>query len=119
MWEIRGLFGNEYAMEQAIEELKKHQGYQWAVLDRRNLSIRFEKRNAETEELVKRTLEMYHGFAEHEGPLGEYDRLRRVEKEKKMQKDEKKLRAERKKTGQLTVGRVDAGVLLYEGKVQL
>jgi len=93
MWEIRGLFGNEYAMEQAIEELKKHQGYQWAVLDRRNLSIRFEKRNAETEELVRRTLEMYHGFAEHEGPLGEYDRLRREEKEKKLQKEEKKKRA--------------------------
>jgi hypothetical protein len=89
MWEIRGLFGNEYAMEQAIEELKKHQGYQWAVLDRRNISITLEKRNAETEELVKRTLEMYHGFAEHEGPLGEYDRLRREQKEKKLQKEEK------------------------------
>jgi predicted DNA-binding WGR domain protein len=93
MWEIRGLFGNEYAMEQAIEELKKHQGYQWAVLDRRNLSIRFEKRNDETEELVKRTLEMYHGFAEHEGPLGEYDRLIREQKEKKLQKEEKMRRA--------------------------
>jgi len=93
MWEIRGLFGNEYAMEQAIEELKKHQGYQWSVLDRRNLSIRFEKRNAETEELVKRTLEMYHGFAEHEGPLGEYDRLIREQKEKKFQKEEKKRRS--------------------------
>jgi len=90
LWEIRGLFGNEYAMEQAIEELKKHQGYQWTVLDRRNLSIRFEKRNAETEELVRRTLEMYHGFAEHEGPLGEYDRLRREQKEKKLKKEEKK-----------------------------
>jgi len=88
MWEIRGLFGNEYAMEQAIEELKKHQGYQWSVLDRRNLSIRFEKRNAETEELVKRTLEMYHGFAEHEGPLGEYDRLRREQKQKKLREKE-------------------------------
>jgi len=93
LWEIRGLFGNEYAMEQAIEELKKHQGYQWTVLDRRNLSIRLEKRNPETEELVKRTLEMYHGFAEHEGPLGEYDRQRREEKEKKLKKEEQKKRA--------------------------
>ena len=93
MWEIRGLFGNEYAMEQAIEELKRHQGYQWEVLDRRNLSIRLEKRNKEIEELVKRTLEMYHGFAEHEGPLGEYDRLRREQKEKKLKKEEKKMRA--------------------------
>ena len=93
MWEIRGLFGNEYAMEQAIEELKKHQGFQWAVLDRRNLSIRFEKRNPEAEELVKRTLEMYHGFAEHEGPLGEYDRQRREEREKKIKKEEEKKRS--------------------------
>jgi len=93
MWEIRGLFGNEYAMEQAIEELKKHQGYQWEVLDRRNLSIRFDKRDAETEEMVKRTLEMYHGFAEHEGPLGEYDRQRREDLAKKLKKEESKRRA--------------------------
>jgi len=92
MWEIRGLFGNEYAMEQAIEELKKHQGYQWAVLDRRNLSIRFDRRDPETEELVKRTLEMYHGYAEHQGPLGEYDRQRRQAREKKLRNEEKKNR---------------------------
>jgi hypothetical protein len=90
VWEIRGLFGNEYAMEQAIEELKKHEGFEWTVLDRRNLSIRFAKRNAVTEEVVKRTLEMYHGFAEHEGPLGEYDRIRREEREKKLKKEEEK-----------------------------
>ena len=93
MWEIRGIFGNEYAMEQAIEELKKHQGYRWAVLDRRNLSIRFDKRDAETEDLVKRTLEMHHGFAEHEGPLGEYDRQRREAREKKLKKEEQKKRS--------------------------
>jgi len=98
MWEIRGLFGNEYAMEQAVGELKKHQGYQWAVLDRRNISIRFERRDAETEELVRRTLEMYHGFTEHEGPLGEYDRQRREVREKKLRSEEKKKRAEKQKT---------------------
>jgi hypothetical protein len=96
MWEIRGLFGNEYAMEQAIEELKKHEGYEWAVLDRRNLSIRFAKRNTEAEEVVKRTLEMYHGFAEHEGPLGEYDRQRTAERAKKAKKDEEKRKREAK-----------------------
>jgi hypothetical protein len=90
MWEIRGLFGNEYAMEQAIEELRKHSGFEWSVLDRRNLSVRFTKRDPETEEVVKRTFEMYHGFAEHEGPLGEYDRKRREEKEKKLRKEEEK-----------------------------
>lgn len=89
-WEIRGLFGNEYAMEQAIEELKKHKGLELAVLDRRNLSVRFPKRDAEGEEIVRRTLEMYHGFAEHQGPLGEYDRQRREEREKKIRKEEEK-----------------------------
>jgi hypothetical protein len=96
MWEIRGLFGNEYAMEQAIEELKKHKGFEWTVLDRRNLSVRFVKRDVETEEIVKRTLEMYHGYAEHEGPLGEYDRLRRQEREKKLRKEAEKLRKKAK-----------------------
>jgi hypothetical protein len=90
VWEIRGLFGNEYAMEQAIEELKKHEGLKCEVLDRRNLSLRLERRNSETEELAKRTLEMYHGYVEHEGPLGEYDRRRRKEREKKLKKEERK-----------------------------
>ena len=90
MWEIRGLFGNEYAMEKAVEELKRHQGFEWSVLDRRNLSVRFRKRDPETEELVKRTFEMYHGYAEHEGPMGEYDRKRREEQDKKRRKEEEK-----------------------------
>jgi hypothetical protein len=90
MWEIRGLFGNEYAMEQAIEELKKHQGYRWEVLDRRNLSVRFERRDPEAEEMVKRVLEICHGFTEHEGPLGEYDRQRREALEKKLKNEARK-----------------------------
>ena len=90
VWEIRGIFGNEYAMEQAIEELKKHDGFEWSVLDRRNLSVRFPRRNPEREELVRRTLEMHHGFTEHEGPLGEYDRKRSEEREKKRKKEEAK-----------------------------
>jgi hypothetical protein len=92
MWEIRGLFGNEYAMEKAIEELKKHKGFEWTVLDRRNLSVRFVKRDGEIEEVVKRTFEMYHGYAEHEGPLGEHDRLKREEREKKLKKEAEKIR---------------------------
>lgn len=92
MWEIRGLFGNEYAMEQAIEELKRHTGFEWVVLDRRNLSVRFSKRDPVTEEVVKRTFEIYHGYTEHEGALGEYDVIRRKEREKKHRKDEKKKR---------------------------
>jgi hypothetical protein len=96
VWEIRGLFGNEYALEQAVEELKKHKGYEWVVLDRRNLSIRFPKRDKEVEEMVKRAFEIHHGFAEHEGPLGEYDRSRREEREKKVKKDEEKQRRKAK-----------------------
>jgi len=94
LWEIRGLFGNEYAMEKAIEELKKHEGFEWTVLDRRNLSVKFAKRNPEAEEIVKRTFEMYHGFAEHEGPLGEYSRLRQQERERKRKRDEEKKKRE-------------------------
>jgi hypothetical protein len=90
MWEIRGLFGNEYAMEQAIEELKKHSGYEWVVLDRRNLSVRLTKRDSVTEEVVKRTIEIYHGYPEHAGPLGEYDAMRQKERDKKRRKEEAK-----------------------------
>ena len=91
-WEIRGLFGNEYAMEQAVEELKKQKGLEWEVLDRRNLSVRLPRRDSETEGVVKRTLEMHHGFAEHEGPLGEYDKIRSEEHKKKLKKEEEKRR---------------------------
>ncbi len=94
MWEIRGLFGNEYAMEQAIKELDKHKGFEYRVLDRRNLSVRFPKRDSETEEVVRRTFEIYHGYAEHEGPLGEYDRIKSEEREKKRRKDEEKKKRE-------------------------
>ncbi|HMD79433.1 MAG TPA: hypothetical protein VKF39_05575 [Nitrososphaerales archaeon] len=96
MWEIRGLFGNEYAMEQAIEELKKHSGYEWVVLDRRNLSVRFSKRDPVTEEVVKRAFEIYHGYPEHEGPLGEYDAQRKAEHDKKMKKEEEKKKRQSK-----------------------
>ena len=91
-WEIRGLFGNEYAMEQAIEALRKQTGVEWTVLDRRNLSVKLARRDRDAEEMVRRTFEMCHGYTEHEGPLGEYDRLRRKEHEKKLKKEEEKRR---------------------------
>jgi hypothetical protein len=90
VWEIRGLFGNEYAMEQAIEELKKHQGFEYVVLDRRNISVRFPSRSQVTEAIVKRTFEIYHGFVESEAPMGEFDKRKKDEKEKKLKKDEEK-----------------------------
>ena len=90
IWEIRGLFGNEFAMENAIEELKNHKGFEWAVLDRRNLSVRFSRRDPETEEIVKRAFEIHHGFVESEAPLGDYEAKRAKEKRKKLEKEEKK-----------------------------
>ena len=96
-WEIRGIFGNEFAMEQTVEELKKHKDLEWAVLDRRNLSVRFAKRDAETEELVKRAIEIYHGYVEHEGPLGQYDRIKQKERDKKRKRDEEKRKRREKR----------------------
>ena len=95
-WEIRGIFGNEYAMERAIDELKKHKGFEWVVLDRRNLSLRFRERNTKVEEIVKRAFEMYHGYVESEGPLGEYDKERKEEREKKVRKDDEKKKRQAK-----------------------
>jgi hypothetical protein len=92
VWEIRGLFGNEYAMENAIEELKKHQGFEYLVLDRRNISVRFPRRNPATEGIVKRTFEIYHGFVESEAPLGEFDAKKRAEREKKLKREAEKKR---------------------------
>ena len=90
LWEIRGLFGNEYAMEKAVEELKRHKGFEWVVLDRRNLSVRMDHRNPETEGIVKRTFEICHGYVESEAPLGEYDSKKEEVKQKKVRDAEKK-----------------------------
>ena len=62
------------------------------VLDRRNISVRFSRRDSQSEDVVKRTFEIYHGFTEHEGPLGEYDRTKKEEREKKLKKEEEKKR---------------------------
>ncbi|MDG6901958.1 MAG: hypothetical protein JRM80_08355 [Nitrososphaerota archaeon] len=97
VWEIRGLFGNEYAMEEAIEELKEQKGLEWTVLDRRNLSVRFPKRDAQGVEVVKRILEIHHGYTEHEGPLGEYDSMKRKEREEKLKREEKKRKLAQKR----------------------
>jgi hypothetical protein len=94
LWEIRGLFGNEYAMEQAVEELKKHKGFEWVVLDRRNLSVRMPARDRNTEEIVKRTFEIYHGYVESEAPLGDYDARKEAVRQKKAEEAEKKRKAQ-------------------------
>ncbi len=93
IWEVRCLFGNEYALDSTIEILKKN-GIENAVkLDRRYLSVRFERRDREREEMVKRIVETNHGFIESEAPLGEYDKeLARI-KMKKLRHAEKKKRS--------------------------
>ncbi|MDV3244217.1 MAG: hypothetical protein LYZ66_03430 [Nitrososphaerales archaeon] len=89
-WEIRGLFGNEYALERAVDELKKQSGLECVVLDRRNISVRLSKRNEETEGVVKRAFEIHHGFVESEAPLGDFDARKLAEKEKKLKQYEEK-----------------------------
>lgn len=90
VWEIRGLFGNEYAMETAIEELKKHDGFEYQVLDRRNLSIRLRRRDENLEGMIRRTIDIAHGFVESEAPLGDYDRMKQEVKLKKLKEIEQK-----------------------------
>jgi hypothetical protein len=98
-WEIRGLFGNEFAMEGAADDLKKQKekGFEFEVLDRRNLSVRLPRRDGKLEGLVKRTLEIHHGYVESEAPLGEYDKKREAIRQKKLKEfEEKKKRTQRK-----------------------
>lgn len=90
LWEIRGLFGNEFAMERAIEELRKMNGIEFVVLDRRNLSVRLKKRDSKLEEVVKRIIEISHGYVESEAPLGEYDKLREEMRRKKIEELKRK-----------------------------
>ena len=93
-WEIRGLFGNEYALETAVEELKKHEGVRCEVLDRRNLSVRLKGRDESLEGIVRRAIEIAHGYVESEAPLGEFERTKQRLKEKKLKEfEEKKKRA--------------------------
>jgi len=91
-WEIRGLFGNEYAMGLAVEDLKQQRGLEAVVLDRRNLSVRMPARDEKSEAVVKRTIEIHHGYVESEAPLGEYEEKRAVAKAKKAREATKKRR---------------------------
>ena len=91
-WEIRGLFGNEYALETAVEELKKHEGVQCQVLDRRNLSVRLKGRDVSLEGIIRRAIEIAHGYVESEAPLGEFERTKQRLREKKLREFEEKKR---------------------------
>lgn len=98
-WEVRGLFGNEYAMENAVDELKKLEKVpSFRVLDRRNLSVVMQERDSTTRELVKNIIKIAHGFVEADAPLGQYDKKKAEIKRKKLKEYEEKRKAAKSKT---------------------
>jgi len=96
VWEIRGLFGNEFAMETTVEELRKHHGLEYEVLDRRNLSVRLSRRDEKLEGMVRRAIEIAHGYVESQAPLGEFDAMKQKAREKKLREFEEKRRRQAK-----------------------
>jgi hypothetical protein len=93
-WEVRGLFGNEYAMENAVDELKKLDKVpDFKILDRRNLQVVISSSDTKTRTLVKNVITIAHGFVEADAPLGQYDTKRAEMKRKKMQEYEEKRKA--------------------------
>ena len=88
---MRGVFGNEVAMEDAIEGLKNlGKAPEFRVLDRRNLQVVLTKRDVETRFLVKSIIKIAHGFVEADAPLGRYDKKKADRKHKKMKEYEEK-----------------------------
>ena len=97
-WEVRGLFGNEYALERAVDEIKKmDKPPEYAVLDRRNLRVVLSKSDSETNKLVKNIITIAHGFVESDAPLGVFDKKKAEAKAKKLKADEEKRQRNAKK----------------------
>jgi hypothetical protein len=97
-WEVRGLFGNEYALERAVDQIKgMEKSPKFTVIDRRNLSVVMAKNDAETKMLVRNIITIAHGFIESDAPLGAYDRKKAEQKAKKMKADEQKRQREAKR----------------------
>jgi len=94
-WEVRGIFGNEYAMENAVDELKKmDQVPEFKVLDRRNLRVVMSARDTRTREQVRNIITIAHGYVEADGPLGRYDAERaEIKRRKTKEYEEKRKRA--------------------------
>jgi hypothetical protein len=93
-WEVRGLFGNEFAMESAIDELKRLEKVpEFKVLDRRNLQVILSKNDESERKLVKNIIKIAHGYVESDAPLGAYDAKRAEIKRKKMKEYEEKVKA--------------------------
>jgi len=90
-WEVRGLFGNEYALERAVDEIKKmEKAPEFSVLDRRNLKVVLSRNDIETKEVVRNIITIAHGFVESDAPLGAYDKKRAETKAKKLKDEEAK-----------------------------
>jgi hypothetical protein len=90
-WEVRGLFGNEYALENAVDALKKLEKVpDFKVLDRRNLQVVLSKGDAKERELVKNVIKIAHGYVEADAPLGQYDAKKAEAKQKKLKEYEEK-----------------------------
>ena len=65
---------------------------QYQVLDRRNLSVRLKGRDESLEGIIRRAIEIAHGYVESEAPLGEFERTKQRLKEKKLREFEEKKR---------------------------
>jgi hypothetical protein len=90
-WEVRGLFGNEYALEQAVDEIKKmDRAPQFTVLDRRNLKVVLSSDDSETKRVVRNIITIAHGFVESDAPLGAFDKKKASQRAKKLKADEEK-----------------------------
>ena len=96
-WELRGLFGNEYALERAVDEIKRmDKAPEFKVIDRRNLQVVLSKSDTEKKRLVRNIITIAHGFVESDAPLGTLDKKRAEQKAKKLKAEEQKRRKERK-----------------------
>lgn len=96
-WEVRGLFGNEYALEDAVDQLKGLEKVpEFKVLDRRNLQVVLSKGDTKTRMIVKNVITIAHGYVEADAPLGQYDANKAAAKAKKLKEYEEKRKAAQK-----------------------
>lgn len=94
-WEVRGLFGNEYALERAVDALRKmSKPPEFSVLDRRNLKVVLSKSDSETKSLVRNIITIAHGFVESDAPLGAFDKKTAELKAKKLKAEQAKKKRE-------------------------
>ncbi|MBI2649547.1 MAG: hypothetical protein HYW93_07855 [Thaumarchaeota archaeon] len=97
LWEVRGLFGNEYAMENAVDEIRKLKNVQYKMLDRRNLQVVLKRGDESTKALVRNIIKIAHGYVEGEGVPGEIDRDKEKRRLEKVKESKEKKRATKSK----------------------